>query len=121
MKKKLKIINQKIIKKLKLCIKTDQKIIKFGDTEIKEYKFHQYKSPTSINDIDVHKIILPNRFPFGKQDFKYFIVYKDSQKIRPLCIFRTQMITYIGNFDKNRRIYFLIKEEKVFIKYIWEF
>ena len=25
---------------------------------------------------------------------------------------------YIGNFDKNRRIYFLIKEEKVFIKYM---
>ena len=31
----------------------DQKIIKFDDTEIEEYKFHQYKSPNSINDIDI--------------------------------------------------------------------
>ena len=28
------------------------------------------------------------------------------------------MIIYKRNFDENRRIYFLIKEEKVFIKYI---
>ena len=29
----------------------DRKIIKFDDTEIEEYEFHQYKSPISINDI----------------------------------------------------------------------
>ena len=28
------------------------------------------------------------------------------------------MIIYQINFDQNRRIYFLIKEEKVFIKYM---
>ena len=28
------------------------------------------------------------------------------------------MITYKRNFDENRRIYFLIKKEKVFIKYM---
>ena len=28
------------------------------------------------------------------------------------------MIIYKRNFDKNRRIYFLIKEEIVFIKYM---
>ena len=29
----------------------DKKIRKFGETEIKEYEFHQYKSPISINEI----------------------------------------------------------------------
>ena len=35
----------------------------------------------SINIID---IAVSSKFPFVKQDFKYFIGYKDSEKIRPL-------------------------------------
>ena len=31
----------------------DQKIMKFNDIEIDEYKFHQNKSPISINNIDI--------------------------------------------------------------------
>ena len=45
-----------------------------------------------LNDIDINKIVASNKLPFGKQDFKYFIGYKDSEKFRPLHI------------DKNRRI-----------------
>ena len=48
-------------------------------TEIKEYEFHQYKSPTSINNMDINEIVVSNMFPFGKQDFKYFIGYKDNK------------------------------------------
>ena len=29
-----------------------------------------------------------------------------------------RMVMYERNFDRNRRIYFLIKEEKVFIEYM---
>ena len=59
----------------------DKKIIKFDDTEIEEYKFHQNKSPISINDIHINKMIISNKLPCGKQDFKYFIGYKDCEKI----------------------------------------
>ena len=69
----------------------DKKVIKFDGTEIEEYKFHQYKSPISINTIDVNKIVVSNKFPFGKQGFKYFIGYKDNKKIGPLCIFFPEM------------------------------
>ena len=31
----------------------DKKNIKFDDTEIEEYKFHQNKSPILINNIDI--------------------------------------------------------------------
>ena len=95
----------------------EKKIIKFDDIEIEEVEFHQYKSPMSISDIDINKIVVSNKFPFGKQDFKYFIGYKDSDEIRLLCIFRPRIIIYKRNFDENRRIYFLIKEEKYFMKY----
>ena len=31
----------------------DKKPVKFDDTEIEEQKFHQYKSPILINDLDL--------------------------------------------------------------------
>ena len=37
------------------------KTIKFDDTDIEEYKFHQYKSPISINNIDITEIV-SNKF-----------------------------------------------------------
>ena len=101
--------------------KNGQKNIKFDDTIIDEYEFHWYKSPISLNDIDINNIVVPNKLLFGKQDFEYFVGYKDSEKIVPLCIFHPQMVIlviYKRNFDENRWIYFLIKEEKTFIKYM---
>ena len=35
------------------------------------------KNPILINDVDINKIVVSNKLPFGKQDFKYFIGYKD--------------------------------------------
>ena len=31
-----------------------------NDIEIEEYQFHQHKSPISINNIDVNKIVVSN-------------------------------------------------------------
>ena len=62
-------------KNLKPYIKLDKKLIKFDGTEFEEYKFHQNRSPILINDVDISNIVVSNKFPFGKQDFKYFIGY----------------------------------------------
>ena len=61
----------------------DKKIIKFDDTKIEKFKFHQHKSPFLIDNIDINKIVVSTKVSFGKKDFKYFIVYKDAQRIRP--------------------------------------
>ena len=61
-----------------------KKITKFDDPETEEYKFHQHKSPISISNIDINKLVVANKFLFDKQNFKYFIGYKDNKKIRPL-------------------------------------
>ena len=58
----------------------DKKIIKFDDTKIEEFKFYQNKNPILIKDIDTNKIVVSNKLPFGKQDFKHLIGYKDSAK-----------------------------------------
>ena len=58
----------------------DKKIIKFDDTEIEEFEFHQYKSPISLSNIDINKKVISNKLPYGKQHFKYFIGYQDAKK-----------------------------------------
>ena len=51
----------------------DKDFIKLDDNENKKCNFHQNKSPISINDIDINKVVVSNKLPFVKQDFKYFI------------------------------------------------
>ena len=50
-------------------------------------KFHQNKSRILISDIDINKIVVSNKFLFGKQDFKYFIGYEDSETINLYAYF----------------------------------
>ena len=57
------------------------------DTEIEEFQFRQYKSLILINNIDINEIAVSNKFLFSKQDFKYFLGYKDNQEIKLLRIF----------------------------------
>ena len=57
----------------------DTKIIKFGDTEIKN-KFYQHESLNSIKNIDINKIVVSNKVSSSKKGFKYFIGYKDGKK-----------------------------------------
>ena len=72
-------LDEKKNKKIsKPYIKMVKKIIKFYDNEIDKCKFHQYKRPILIDNIDVNKIVVSNKISFGKDDFKYFIGCKDS-------------------------------------------
>ena len=70
-----------------------------------------------ISDIGIEKVVISNKLPFGKQDFKYFTGSKYAQKFRPLYIFRPKMRIYKTGLDKTKCIYFLIKDEKVFDNY----
>ena len=90
--------------------------------KLKNTNFIKNKSTISINEIDINKIVVSNKLPFGKQDFKYLIVYKDSGKNNPLCIFCPEVIIYERNFDNNKHIYLFNKGRKymeyVFLKYM---
>ena len=62
--------------------------------------------------------MVSNKFSFGKQDFKYFSSYKDSKGIRSWCIFFPEMSKHKIYSDKTKFMYFMIKEEKNFDKYM---
>ena len=71
-----------------------QTIIKFDDIEIQQPKFHQHKRLISIKNVDINQIVASNKVSFRKKGFKYFIGYKDTKKIRILCIFLPKMTAY---------------------------
>ena len=83
-------------KRDKPYIKTNRKAMYFHDTDIQEDEFHQYKCPALIYHININEIVVSNKFPFGIQDFKYFISYKDNKEIRSVCIFVPEMSVYKG-------------------------
>ena len=98
-----------------------ENIIKFGKNEIQEQKFHQYKEPISIKNIDINKVTVFNKVSFGKKRFKYFIGYKDDKKIRPLCVFLPKQTAYRKDFDETEFMSFLRKDDELLEKYndIW--
>ena len=71
-----------------------------------------------INDIDINKIVVSNKLPLSQQDFRYFIGYKYDKQIRPLCIFFSKVNAHRIDFDETECMYFMIKEENVFDKYM---
>ena len=75
------------------------------------FYFYYYKC-----NININKIVVSNKFSFGKQDFKYF----NDKKTGPLCIFFWEMRIYKKYSDKTKFIYFIIKDKTKFIK-IWQF
>ena len=49
--------------------------------KLKNRNFIKIKSLfCSVNNIDINKIIVCNKLPLGKQDFRYFTGYKDHKK-----------------------------------------
>ena len=74
-----------------------------------------------INNIDINEILVSKKFPFCKQDFKYFIGYKDNKEIRPLCIVFLEMNIYKRYSDNTKCMCFTIKDEKILMSMtFWE-
>ena len=47
-----------------------------------------------IKDIDINETLVSNKIPFGEQNSKYFIGYKNDRKIEPLFMFHLRMSIY---------------------------
>ena len=59
--------------------------------------FTKTKKVFKINDIDLDKILVSKKEPYGtNKSIKYFIAYNDDDIIRPLCIKLPQMNAWIA-------------------------
>ena len=86
---------------------------------MKKEKFHQYKRPISIDNIEVDKIVVCKKVSFVNNRFRYSL---DTKILKPLLIFLPKMSAYRRDFDKTKCMNFLIKDDKLLKKYngIWE-
>ena len=66
----------------------------FGDNWIGKRKFHHSNYLIDINNVDFDEKFLSNKVSFGLKDYKYFLGYKDSNNVKPLCIILSKMIGY---------------------------
>ena len=99
------------------------KSISFDDKKIKKIEFYKNKKITSIDDIDVNKILVSKKEPYGtKNSFKYFIGYNDNDVIRPLRVRLPQMTGYARKFDENATMSFRVNNKQHLKNYnkIWE-
>ena len=99
------------------------KSVNFVDKKIQKSEFYKNKKVTSIDGIDVNKILVSKEEPYGtKNSFKYFIGYSDNDVIRPLCIKLPQMMDYVRKFEGNTTISFKISDKQLLKKYnqIWK-
>ena len=76
--------------------------INFDDKKIEKSDFYKNKKIFNIDDIDVNKILVSKKEPYGtKNAFKYFIGYNDDDVIRPLCVRLPQITGYAKKFNEN--------------------
>ena len=89
------------------------KNVKFWDKKIKRSDFCKNKNVTKIDDTDFNKILISKEEPYGpKNSFKYFIVYKDNDIMRLLCMKLPQMIDYVRKFEGNTTMSSKISNKK---------
>ena len=99
------------------------KNVNFEDKKIKKSDFYKNKKVTTIDDIDVNKILVSKEEPYGKRSsFKYFIGSNNNDVIRPLCIKLLQMTGYVRKFEGNTTMSFKISNKQLLKKYnqIWK-
>ena len=46
----------------------------FGDIEIEENKFYLHKSPNFLEDVDIQKVLVPNKISSGEEKYKKYAV-----------------------------------------------
>ena len=99
------------------------KNINFDNKKIKKSDFYKNKKVTKIDDIDINKILVSKKEPYGAQNsFKYFIEYNDNDVIRPLCVRLKQMNGYAKKIDENAIMPLEANNKRLLKNYnkIWE-
>ena len=83
----------------------------------KKSDFYKNKKGFQIDDIDINKILVSKKEPYGtKNALKYFTGYNDDV-IRPLFVRLPQMTGYFKMFNENVTMSFRFKNKQLLEKY----
>ena len=97
--------------------KNEHKEYKFWRQKNKKSNFYKNKKAFQIDNIDVNKILVSKKEPYGtKNALKYFFGYNDNDVIRPFCLRLPQMTGHFKKFNKNATMYFIVNNKQLFKK-----
>ena len=72
-----------------------------------------------LKDVDIKKVLISNKVPFGEKNYKYFICYLyDDHKVKPLHIMLPKTSAYVKSYDgQTKWMYFFIEDDDLLEKY----
>ena len=77
-----------------------KEILTFGNIKIEKNKFYRHKTPIFVGDVDIEKVLGPNKLSFGERNYKYFIGYLyNGNKVKPLNIMLSKTSAYVKSYD----------------------
>ena len=85
--------------------------------------FTKTKKAFQIDDVDVNKILVSKKEPYGtKNALNFFIGYNGNDVIRPLCLRLPRMTGYDKKFNENATMSFRVNNKQILKNYIkiWE-
>ena len=85
--------------------KNEWKTLTFDNIRVNEKEFHKCKQSINLDFVNVDQIVMSDRFKHNDDGFKYFIVYKEGEIVKPLCIILPQMTGCIRYFENRGKKY----------------
>ena len=88
--------------------KINSQNIVFGDKKVNKKEFYSSRQAILLDDVDVSKIIVSNKWEINDITSKFFIGYLNESVIRPLYVILPQMSGFIKYFeDGNKNMSFI--------------
>ena len=106
-----------------ISIRMSENQLKFDNIRVNKKEFHKSKQPINLDLVNVGQIVISDKFKHSDDGFKYFIGYRESEIIKPLCIILPQMSGYIKYFENGgKNMSFMVKDDHVLDKYnkVWD-
>ena len=66
--------------------------------------FYRYKTLILLEDVDIEKVLVPNKISFGEKNYKYFIGYLyNNHKFKPIHIMLPKISAYVKSYNEQTK------------------
>ena len=89
-----------------------EKTLKFDNIRVNKKEFHKSKQSIDLSLVNVDQIVVSDKFKRSDDVFKYFIGYKESEIVKPLCIILPEMNGYIKYFENGEKKHFFCNQRR---------
>ena len=83
-----------------------KEFLKFCDVESEKQTFHPSKSAIPLSSVNIDRIVISAEFSCAKKVSRYFVGYKTTKEVIPLC-FAPKMRMCLKNFIDAKTFCFL--------------